>query len=59
MRVKTYVVLKADRESRLTGEVLAVKLTFSAAQRIAKENAPAKVELHWADKFEHYTRPTR
>ncbi len=32
---KTYVVQKADRDGRL-GDVLAVKLTFDAAHRLAR-----------------------
>ena len=48
--VKVYVVQKADREGRLHGDVLAVKLTHAAAHKIAKEHAPAKVSCVMADK---------
>lgn len=48
-KVKTYVVQKADRKGNL-GEVLAVKLTFESAHRIAKRCAPAKVTFVMADK---------
>jgi surfactin synthase thioesterase subunit len=47
--VKTYVVQKADVDGVL-GEVLAVKLTYEAAHRIAKQHAPAKVHFAVADK---------
>ena len=48
--VKVYVVQKADRQGRLHGDVLAVKLTHAAAHRIARDNAPAKVTCVLADK---------
>lgn len=48
--VKTYVVQKADRDGNLIGPVLAVKLTFADAHRIAKDFAPAKVTFVLADK---------
>lgn len=41
---KVFIVQKA------TGEVLAAKLTFSAAHTIAKANAPARVLFALADK---------
>ena len=47
---KVYVVQKADREGRLYGEVLAVKLTHAEAHRIAVARAPAKVTCVIADK---------
>jgi len=48
--VKVYIVQKADRKGNLQGEVLAAKLTHSAAHEIAKNNAPAKVTCIVADK---------
>lgn len=48
-RAKVYIVQKADRDGRL-GEIVAVKLTFEAAHRIAKAQAPAKVVFGVADK---------
>ena len=50
--VKVYVVQKADRQGRLHGDVLAVKLTHTAAHQIAKDHAPAKVTCVLADKTE-------
>jgi hypothetical protein len=50
MRVKVYLVQKADDAGRLTGEILAAKLTRDLAQSIAKEHAPCRVELVVADK---------
>ena len=50
MRVKVYLVHKADDAGQLTGEIIAAKLTRDLAQSIAKTNAPCKVELVVADK---------
>lgn len=47
--VKVYVVQQYDRHG-IPGEVIAVKLTHSAAHFIAKVNAPAKVLFVIADK---------
>jgi hypothetical protein len=47
---RVYVVQKADREGNLYGDVLAVKLTFEAAQALAVRYAPAKVTMVLADK---------
>lgn len=55
--VKVYVVQKADRDGRLIGDVLAVKLTHGAAHQIAKANAPAKVTCVLADKTEFLNGP--
>ncbi len=55
--VKTYVVQKADREGNLIGPVIAVKLTFADAHRIAKDFAPAKVTFVLADKTPHPNGP--
>jgi hypothetical protein len=49
-QIKVYVVQKADRNGRLVGDVLAVKLTRSAAHQVARDNAPAKVTCVMADK---------
>lgn len=56
-KVKVYVVQKADRQGRLQGEVLAVKLTHTAAHAIAKAHAPAKVTCVLADKSEYLNGP--
>jgi hypothetical protein len=55
--VKVYVVQKADRQGRLHGDVLAVKLTHAAAHTVAKQNAPAKVTCVLADKTEFLNGP--
>ena len=54
---KVYVVQKADRDGRLVGDVLAVKLTHQTAHAIAKANAPAKVTCVIADKSEFMNGP--
>ena len=46
---KVYAVQKFDRDGR-PGEVIAIKLTWTAAHAIAKRNAPAKVIFAVADK---------
>ena len=46
---KVYIVQRADKDGRL-GEVIAAKLTHTEAHRIAKNYAPAKVTLFFADK---------
>jgi hypothetical protein len=48
-QVKIYIVQKSDRNGTL-GEILAVKLTFTAAHKIARALAPAKVHCVLADK---------
>lgn len=48
--VKVYVVQQADAEGKLSGEVIAAKLTHGAAHAIAKKHAPAKVTCLLADK---------
>ena len=48
-QTKIYVVQKYDRQGN-PGEVIALKLTFSAAHAIAKANAPASVGFSIADK---------
>ena len=55
--VKVYVVQKADRDGRLYGDVLAVKLTRQAAHEIAKAHAPAKVTCVIADKTPYLNGP--
>lgn len=49
---KVYIVQRADNDGNLFGEVVAAKLTFGEAQRIAasKGVAPAKVTMLIADK---------
>jgi|GEM_PF-6685088 len=47
---KTYVVMKADRDGSLYGAPLAIKLTYAAAHKIAKQHAPARVFCLIADK---------
>lgn len=44
MTPKIYVVQAQD------GRVLGVKLSFEAAQSLAKAEAPARVLIGWADK---------
>jgi hypothetical protein len=46
---KVYAVQKFDRDGS-PGEVIAIKLTWSAAHEIAKRYAPAKVVFAVADK---------
>ena len=48
--VTVYVVEKADRSGNLVGGVLAAKLTYQAAHKIAKAHAPARVTCIIADK---------
>lgn len=55
--VKVYVVQKADRQGKLYGDVLAVKLTHEAAHAVAKANAPAKVTCVLADKTPYLNGP--
>lgn len=44
------MVQRADNSGKPIGEVLAVKLTYIAAHKIAKEFAPARVTCIQADK---------
>lgn len=55
--VKVYVVQQADRQGRLHGDVLAVKLTHAAAHQVARANAPAKVTCVLADKTDGLNGP--
>ena len=55
---KVYVVQKADHDGNL-GEVLAVKLNYISAHKIAKSYAPAKVIPFLADKVEELSEPDR
>ena len=48
--VKVYVVQKADPVTHKGGEILAAKLTYADAHKIAKDFAPAKVTCLLADK---------
>jgi hypothetical protein len=51
-QVKVYIVQKADKDDKLTGPVLAAKLTYGAAHAVAKQYAPAGVTCILADKSE-------
>ena len=50
MRVRVFVVSRADPQGNPLGEPIAAKLTRGAAQAIAKEEAPCRITALWADK---------
>lgn len=54
--VKVYIVQKADRDGTL-GDIVAAKLTYDAAHKIALKNAPAKVHCVIADKSTYANAP--
>lgn len=55
---RIYIVQKADPQTRkLTGEILAVKLSAGPAHKIAKQFAPAKVTCIPADKTDLINNP--